>query len=51
MKETTNIVRVISTALTALKSIFNTDKQAMSLVCIKVQNQQIKSPHHYLHRK
>jgi hypothetical protein len=51
MKETNNIEKLLTTVLAALKSIFNMEQQAMSVVCIKVQNQSIKSPHHYLHKK
>jgi hypothetical protein len=51
MKENFNLATLLTTGLTALKSIFNIDKRAMSVVCIKVQDKQPKSPHHYLHRK
>lgn len=51
MRENFNITALLTSALTALKAIFNMEKQSMSMVTVKVQKQPLKSPHHYLHRK
>lgn len=49
MKEFLNIVQLQNAVLTALKSIFNMENQAMSAVWIKAENK--KSPFDHLKRK
>ena len=49
MKNFFNITRLQNALLATLKSIFNMDKQAMSMVTIKVEKQ--KSPFHFLDKK
>lgn len=51
MKENFNIAALLASGLTALKSIFNMEQQAMSVVRIKVQKPPLKSPNHYLQKK
>lgn len=48
MKEFLNIAQLQNSILTALKSIFNMDTQAMSVVRIKVEKQ--KSPFDHLQK-